>query len=190
MPHFIKAVLTLAFSSCLTFSAHAESIVPAVVAQLADEYIATDSSGPRARQFEDFAAGFFRGFAFPEGGSPRNSDAARAGYARGQRYLVDHPNEMDQIFAGYGYNRVDCIGVWRLGFEVSSFEPVDGSTCRAWLGFLGYATSNVPSPAKDGFGVTAHTVRVVGYLSPPGNYGHMGVYGRSLLALSVRLADG
>ena len=102
-------------------------------------------------------------------------------YNQGQSYWRDHPNERELILASYGYVRVDVKGVWRCGFEESSFTPIGRKNEEWWVSSFRGATR------EKKFGSNCyknHSVRIIGYLSPTGNYGHLGAYKREIFFTS------
>lgn len=86
------------------------------------------------------------------------------------------------ILAGYGYVAVEREGDWSRGFETSAFAPSDTDGERWWMQPLGdrpWSTVGLGDVGGSG-----SQVRIVGYLSPTGRYGHLGSYAHEVLVTS------
>ena len=162
--------------------------VPNIVLQYADSFAQSQTAEkqlPADRTLPDeYARWFFQGFIHPSGGISTKSDLMRDAYTNGQIYWRDHPSERAEIFAGYGYLAVEREGVWSRGFEKSAFQPADADVGEWWITtFGGVAWRDVgldqPSSKND-----RPRVRIVGYLSPKGRYGHLGAYEHEVLVTS------
>lgn len=162
--------------------------VPNIVLQYADSFAQSQSVQEPLRAGralpDEYAIWFFQGFTHPSGSIFTKSDLMRDAYSNGQAYWRDHPSERADIFAGYGYRTVEREGVWSHGFEKSAFQPGDGSEGKWWMStFGGVAWRDVgldqPNSRIDGL-----RVRIVGYLSPKGRYGHLGAYEHEVLVTS------
>lgn len=163
--------------------------VPDDVRRLAAAYAKThpDEKAPRGSSPQDeYTRGFLQGFLFPDGSMDRPG-IYWAAYAQGQARWWEGPEAQERTFAGYGYARVELTGSWLSGFETSFFQP-DGHDRGYWLSFLPGVKLDLPwSP-----GFPAHNkrrIRVLGYLSPAGSYGHLGMYVRELYARFVEIVD-
>lgn len=128
---------------------------------------------------DDYANYFFLGFRHASGGMSIPSPLLKTAYARGEVFWHEHPAERAQVFAAHGYVPVERTGAWSRGFEREAFETGDGeiwwmdtATGGSWAD-----TGLVPA------GRRTH-VHIVGYLSPKGQYGHMGGYEREVLVTS------
>ena len=155
--------------------------MPAVVARQAQAYLAEHRAEAKAGDAADerYAGAFFDGFRHPDGGIWTNDALRREAYQQGQAYWRTHPEaaQRDAIFTGYGYTRVEEDGELVKGFEISSFQSsVQVGPC--WLDYAGTASSKLQG-----------AVHVAGYLSPPGQYGHLGMYHYELLAYSIVPAE-
>ncbi|RFP10770.1 MULTISPECIES: hypothetical protein [unclassified Duganella] len=152
--------------------------IPDVVMRLSDSYAASR---------EEYARWFFAGFTHPVGGISTNLDLMRDAYTQGQSYWREHANERDQIFSGYGYQAVEADGVWSRGFEKSSFVPVNSQPGKWWMTSFGgvkwteLGTNHADAPSGQA------QVHIVGYLSPRGGYGHLGMYEQEVLVTSFTL---
>ncbi|MGM3277106.1 hypothetical protein [Ralstonia sp. 24A2] len=164
--------------------------VPDVVRQYADAFAQSQtkveqfSSGLSPR--EEYAVWFFRGFTHPSGagGVLTKSDLVNNAYTQGQTYWRDYPSERDKMFAAYGYVPIEREGVWSHSFEVSAFRPTDAEGDKWWITTLGdgpWRDAGVDNAWKRN---KPFRVRIVGYLSPKGRYGHLGAYVREVLVTS------
>jgi hypothetical protein len=182
----------LAFSILIAKANAAE--VPDVVLEYADAFSKAQTVKeqlPAGRTFsEEYAYWFFRGFTHPFGGVVTPVDLMSDAYTQGQAYWRDYPSERAGIFAGYGYLPIEREGVWSRGFEKSSFQAAGADAGDSWwvTSFDGTALRDIdidPSSSR-----TDNTrVRIVGYLSPKGRYGHMGAYKQQVLVISGRRVD-
>ena len=137
------------------------------------ESIAT--TGLRNRYLADFFEGF-------TGVGAQERPNATAGFAAGVAYRREHPDRERSVMLGFGYEIVACAGEYTVGFENISLRPEHQAGEKWWVQPM------VPLPAADGEPgqlATTRQIRVTGYLSPPGEYGHLGVYPRLLLATSM-----
>ena len=195
----------------LSWSAAYAGPVPFVVRQMAEQYLASqptsstnlssekkrpdllDALRPPPSPFfppvlspaDQFASDFFAGFTGPNSIRSSDNSIRDVAFAKGQTYWREHPNERVQIFAGYGYARVEITGIWYIGFERSDFLPNGSTSNRWWLERLEESTSNISLTSE----LFKYRVQIVGFLSPEGYFGHRGLYARQLLATSVMLAD-
>ena len=159
--------------------------------QAADKQLPTSPTLPA-----EYAQWFFQGLIHPSGGIVTQSAIMRDAYTNGQRYWRDHPSERANIMAGYGYLAIERDGTWSRGFEKSVFQPahvdVDVGAGAWWLdSFGGVAWKDVGLVPPNSSYEQPH-VRIVGYLSPKGHYGHLGAYEHEVLVTSgvaVKAAD-
>jgi len=130
-----------------------------------------------------YAHWFFQGFTHPSGGIFTKSSLMRDAYTKGQVYWRDHPSRRDYIFAGYGYLAIEQDGIFSRGFEKSDFQS-DGLRVNLWwmtsLGDVAWRDIGV-EPLRTG---PSH-LHIVGYLSPKGQFGHLGAYEREVLVTSA-----
>jgi hypothetical protein len=101
----------------------------------------------------------------------------------------------------YGYKEFEGAGVWTYGFEAGGFQPDNisealgaNSSQSCWdLSFVRSSelTGELAQilPRDRTLRVATYRVRVTGYVSELGRFGHMGVCQRKLYAVSVT-ADG
>ena len=181
----MPAVLIL----CMVGARATAADMPRFVQQYADAYIHAhpDEQARSMRPLADeYARWFLRGFINPRGGMREPSDIDGAAYTEGQAYGRAHPDERAAIFADFGYVPVATTGVWRLGFETMAFRPDDSDEHGWWMRPFGEVSWTdlglVPPDRKNG----AHNFRVhiEGYVSPVGQYGHMGGFPREVVVLS------
>jgi hypothetical protein len=91
----------------------------------------------------------------------------------------------EQIFLGYGFERVETQGVWTMYGEHTSFTPAHGAPGNWQLVWLPNVKTNIAESAIDYFKGSEFNVRVVGYVGAVGRYGHLGYNDRQLYATSV-----
>ena len=188
----LRFISTILIAGVLAGHAAAREM-PDVVRRYADAF--AQSQGEAGQPLsklslrDEYATWFFEGFTNPIGGSFTRSTLLNSAYALGQAYWRDHPSERDEIFAGYGYIAVQREGVWSHGFEVNAFRPADSDEGEWWV------TPICGDPRCDvGLrdarpGNKPRQMRIVGYLSPAGRYGHLGAYGRKVLVTSAKPVD-
>ena len=149
---------------------------PARVVKLAKEYLdalpadkAPADDSARQNAIAGFARSYLIGFMYPAtgtGGSP----ADVAGSQAGQEYRKANPGKMKETMAEYGYVPVEAEGIWVFGFEQSNFKPRGPHAKEHWWISVADATFD-RAGANDSKGIA---VRLTGYLSPAGLFGHMG----------------
>jgi len=150
--------------------------VPDTVTRLAQVWLARHQADlPGADPIQAYSSNFFAGYTNPDSKTYAASSLAMNAYTAGQDYWRAHPDQRDSILAGYGYERVELDGTWTRAFEISGFTPRDGKGLW-WVSPLAGA---MPTEARGG------PVRISGYLSSSGHYGHMGMYNRELLASAI-----
>lgn len=175
------------------------------ITKLADEAIVADGAeAVRNRDYSRsvFALAFLGGYANPESNIPVNSALSSsrmngAGWAAGQAYRRAHPESLEQIMQEYGYQEFEGGGTWTVGFEAGGFQPdneASNSSQACWYpAFIRSAQLNeqlakiVPGDAVLR-GATLR-VRVKGYVSEAGRFGHFGMCQRQVYSVSV-VADG
>jgi len=136
----------------------------------------------------NYAHSFFDGFACgPSCGTSGGSTLQTDAYMAGVSYRTDHPRDVDNIMSGFGYRRLVVEGVWSIAMEKSLFAPNDQSGQAWWLEFFG--NPDVIWPPQTPGASTQRSgdflVRVTGYLSPEGHYGHGGRETRQVLAVAI-----
>lgn len=177
--------------------------VPPFVAQLAEAAIAREPAAMHATDRDKalawFSAGFIEGFLAPPDMSwPSVAGPAFEGMRAGQAYRRAHPARHDDVLRAYGYVPSDVTGRCAVGAEASRFTPrlpadatpiqrIDANWWVArWPPSAAAASAPRPAsrPASFGHG-RAWPCRIVGWLSPPGHYGHMDMYSHQLVAIRV-----
>jgi hypothetical protein len=164
--------------------------MPTIVAQYAEAFVQAhpDEKTQAGRTVaEEYGWWFFRGFTSLFGRSAWAEEPFIEAYRLGQLYWRDHPSERADIFAGYGYLPVEKTGKWWRGFEVTAFSPEDDPNPNWWMttiqSFDWRSVGVMPDKPKLGRGVRAH-IRINGYVSPVGHYGHLGGFKREVLVMS------
>ena len=101
----------------------------------------------------------------------------------------------------YGYKEFEGTGVWRYGFEAGGFQPDTvpkalraNSQQSCWhLKFVNSAALSAQLariiPRNAMLRAASYRVRVEGYVSEIGRFGHMGLCQREIYAVSM-VADG
>jgi hypothetical protein len=180
-------ISTLVMSSLLAANAGAAE-VPDVVLEYADSFeqsqIVKEQLRPGRTLRDEYANYFFQGFTHPSGEVFTKSALIQDAYTHGQAYWRDHPSERTKIFSEYGYVPVEREGVWSRGFEKSAFEPSDADGERWWMSPFGQGAWSQVGLDQASRGSTPSRVRIVGYLSPKGHYGHLGAYEHEVLVTS------
>ncbi len=166
-------------------------LAPPEVVRLADAYVTSlpqQESAAHAKEIRnDFTTRFFRGFINPDGSISGGTSAGRAGFNAGQQYRRSNPDKLKQTMEGFGYAATNAQGIWAVGFEHSGFRP-DGHSGREWW--------LAPLPVAGAAGAVDHLVprqggrvRISGFLSPRGQYGHLGTYEHEFFATNISLIN-
>ncbi|GGY78741.1 hypothetical protein ACFFTM_11095 [Pseudoduganella plicata] len=182
---------TLLISTLLAATAAAEE-VPDIVIQYADTFTQSqagnglsDQLSPGRSLHEEYATWFFQGMTHPHNRISPGSSLMRDACARGQRWWREHPFERGRMMAQYGYTVVEREGVWSQGFEKSVFASGVAGEAGWWMTTLGGRAWNEVGLTQADRRAPATRVRIVGYLSPKGRYGHIGGYEREVLVTSA-----
>ena len=196
---------------CSVVRAETSKSAPSFVVKLADAHIESLESKPdnldEARK--RFCAMFRMGYtSFAETEIRDDSLPLEfAGYNAAVRYRMKHPESLDRVFTAFGYKKVIRTGMWRTGFEMSQFVNEKVPKPGWWIGYFPNceegnliwkrfpklpADRDIPAKLRElidnGRGAEAK-VRVTGYLSPVGEYGHLGSYSREFLATNIQPTD-
>lgn len=157
---------------------------PEAVRALADAYVASMEPevpvrrpDPRSR----YVSSFFSGYTQLDGSIITTDKVSAAGYHAGQAYRRDHPGTLSEIMHGFGYVWVEAEGTLGIDREYSGlalrytrevwwFDPMRGP---------GADEGSLTRPLKRG------PMRVVGFLSPRGRYGHRSAFRHQFLAMSI-----
>ena len=110
-------------------------------------------------------------------------DTRRNAFDAGKAYQVSHLEDADTIMSGYGYRRVAVEGNLLEGFEMNAFAP-KGKADELWaLGdFRDHLSRQTPNYSGSS---GSNSVQIVGYVSPIGEYGHLGALKREVLVESI-----
>lgn len=153
-----------------------------------------------------FAQAFLGGYSTPDSTLSVNPALSSSringkGWSAGQAYRHAHPESVAEIMREYGYTEFEGTGTWTVGFEAGTFRPdTHGETAKAsssqtcwYLAFIHTADLDAELgrlvPGDTLLRGATLRVRVKGYVSPVGRFGHFGVCERQLHAVSVA-ADG
>ena len=155
-----------------------------IAAGYADTYVVTlglspgscEASAARYR----FMDGFFMGFRDPRRiveVIPEVRDG-NTGFQAGQKYRVDHPDSTDEVYASFGFSPVAVVGTMERRYEVSSFSPnSDYSGEKWWFEIIPRAKLGL---LPGGLLPVGRPIRIKGYVSRRGRYGHLDGYDRQL----------
>lgn len=111
------------------------------------------------------------------------------GNLAGQEYRLANPTKVRETMEGFGYAFTEVEGIWTVGFEHSGLYPADHPERGMWwLSQLEETESNIPDPWK--IPEAGVHVRASGYLSPAGQYGHLGNYRHEFYATRITRIDG
>ncbi|MBV7536668.1 hypothetical protein KW842_12910 [Duganella sp. sic0402] len=188
MFRFIAKIFTVAVISGSATAGQVPNVALEYFRSFAKLQVEEKKGSNDAVQSEEYARWFFQGFTHTKGGIYTRSDLARDAYTKGQLYWRDHPSERDKVFAGYGYSAIEQDGVFSRGFEKSDFKPNDLSTGFWWMTTLGdvaWRDVGIEPPS-----LSPIRLHIVGYLSPEGQFGHLGAYKHEVLVTSAVLKDG
>lgn len=162
--------------------------VPTVVLEFFKSFAALQTGEKKpaidgGAQSSQYAQWFFQGFTHPKGGIYAKSSLMRDAYTKGQVYWRDHPSRRGDIFAAYGYVAIEQDGFYSHGFEKSAFQPADASASVWWMTSLGDVSWRDMGfePVRSG----PSRLHIVGYLSPKGQFGHLGAYEHEVLVTSA-----
>lgn len=189
-----KLVMTCMVTSILAATATATAAeMPDVVRPFAEAYarspLAQQQPASASAATDDYARWFLQGFTHPGYGTQPVTDLRSDAYANGQIYARAHPSERDAVLAAYGYQAVERTGAWRRGFETTAFLPDDAEKESWWMTSYGGVGFSAIGLADSGGRHPPTRVRITGYLSPRGDYGHMGGYRYEVLVTSGALID-
>ena len=169
--------------------------VPAFVVRLAEDAIARDPAAMKAPDHATavgwFAEGFLFGFLNPDMSLPGFAGPGHEGSVAGQRARRAQPAQHDQVLRDYGYVQRDLTGRCTIGFEASRFTPaldrdaspiekIDANWWVAeWPPIPGPPAARGPSPRR----ALDWPCRIVGWVSPPGGYGHVNMFSHQVLVI-------
>lgn len=181
-------IISMLFVLSIITAKASAGAVPDVVRQLADAFAQSHSEKeqlPPGRSVRDeYAHHFFLGYTHPSGGVYTQSALLQEAYTHGQAYWRDHPSERTGILSAYGYVSVEREGDWSRGFEISAFEPLGIDGERWWMTPFGNGRWSEVGLQQNHTQNSQSRVRIVGYLSPAGHYGHLGAYAHEVLVTS------
>lgn len=180
------AMLLGALAPCSAESQNATSPpASAEVQSIAEHYIETlpkSTSPQRIKQAHDaFIWSFLDGFTDSEGAIWSSDNARTQGFEAGQTYRHQNPKELSHIMSGFGYKPIRLRGIWQTGPELSKFVPANNPNDRWWLSILG----NSPAAKSHFSPEQCQNVQVSGFLSPRGQYGHMGGFAREVYVNTI-----
>jgi hypothetical protein len=143
---------------------------------------------------EQFSRSFFKGFVQLKATMEGGTSAMRQGFVAGQEYRRANPDKVRETMEAYGYTAVEAVGVWSESFEHSGFRPDAEPEQMWWLSRLCEMQSELMDLgakmiSQKGIHVRIH-VRIRGYLSPRGQFGHLGLYDHEIFATSISTIGG
>jgi hypothetical protein len=188
-------IVMLAFGATPTLAADCNDQLPAslrarvdiestIAAAYADKYVATlglpsKSCEARAARYK-FIDGFFMGFRGPHKVVeviPEVRDG-NAGFQAGQKYRQEHPDAVDGVYASFGFSPVNVVGTMDRRYEVSSFSPSSDFVGETW--WFEIASGAKLDLLPGNLLPVEKLIRVKGYVSKRGRYGHLDDYDRQL----------
>jgi hypothetical protein len=127
-----------------------------------------------------FIDGFFMGFRDPHRVVeviPEVRDG-NTGFQAGQKYREEHPNAADEVYASFGFSPVNVVGTMERRYEVSSFAPSSDYSGETWWFEIvpGAKLDLLPGDLLP----VGKPIRIRGYISKRGKYGHLDGYDRQL----------
>jgi hypothetical protein len=127
-----------------------------------------------------FMDGFFVGFRDPHRVVeviPEVRDG-NSGFQAGQKYREEHPDAADEVYASFGFSPVTVVGTMQRRYEVSSFSPSGDYSGETWWFEIvpGAKVDLLPGNLLP----VGKPIRIKGYVSKPGKYGHLDGYDRQL----------
>lgn len=167
------------------------SPTPPAVLALANAYFASlhnKQAQDRDDVISDFSRNFFSGFTMPGATMSGGTEVGRQGFLTGQEYRRANPAKLKETMEGYGYTVVQADGVWTVSFEHSGFRPDTEPTQTWWLSHFDDDHSGLPKGTK--IPDAGLHIRITGYLSPSGHFGHLGGYGHELLTTTISKIGG
>jgi hypothetical protein len=166
---------------------------PPAVLKLAESYFATLTPEQRPNDPEsardNFVRCFFAGFTNYTGSMSGGELAGLEGFKAGQEFRRAHPDQVKETFESFGYVATEAEGVCATGFEQSEFKPRGKNSAERWW-LSGMADTMSDLPEEQNVSERDLTIRINGFLSPKGSYGHLGLYDREFYATKISKADG
>jgi hypothetical protein len=183
--------LVIVVTGCTTSRHHLSGRAEAQIK--AEDYILHLKPEPTAAEKEDilqdFTTQFFQGFTDPDA-SILGRPAVERGFKEGQKFRR-HCSELEvrHFMEDYGYTYVEETGTWTVRFEVSSFSPRSNPDGGWWLSYFGNTKADFPKDLNKLKNPIYY--RVTGFLSPKGEYGHMGGSSHEFFATKIEyIKDG
>jgi len=140
-----------------------------------------DFEGTQSEDFvrDFFLFNFFHGFTAPGATMTGGTEADRQGFIAGQKYRLQNPQKLKETMEGFGYEATEAEGTYICYFEHSEFYPRGKTTQMWWLSTLGDSWPDLGT-ARNGI-----HLRVTGFLSPAGAYGHLNGYDHEFFATKI-----
>ena len=175
-------------------------LIPQIIIDIADTYfdesLLNKDVPTKNDYYHRFSDGLWTALVTPKYYRYSGNPAREKGYAVGQKYLQEYPENISEIVSAYGWKPVETKGVWVREFEISGFLP-DGivvSTLNAFRQAEPWWLDNMsdfdPDASKFNYNLERLKglyVHVRGFLSQEGNYGHLGEYTHLFYASFIEL---
>lgn len=113
------------------------------------------------------------------------AEATRQGFLAGQEYRRVNPAKAKETMEAFGYTEVEADGVWSVSFEHSGFRPDEQPAQMWWFSRFCDLQSELLNLTAKRFSKNGIHVRIRGYLSPSGAFGHLGGYDHEFFATSI-----
>jgi hypothetical protein len=138
----------------------------------------------RARYVRSFFDAYVRPESNIQGPDTPELRAMQAAMRSGAEYRRRPNDNFDVTMAAFGYTPFNGEGTWETGFEISAFSPLEAQQLERW--WLEGLTKDIIK-IGDSAGVVKRKqkLKVSGYVSGSGAYGHLGTYKRKLIATKI-----
>jgi hypothetical protein len=191
---FFRSLVIVAIAAAVAEGADtptSDFAAPGAVVRLANGYVASvqqQEDGARENDIRrSFLRAFFWGFVNPKGTLSGGTPADHAGYQAGQLYWRTNAAKLKETMEGFGYTATNAQGDWSVGFERSVFRA-GGDSGRGW--WLRPLPSPESSQATDpDLPESGGPVRIAGFLSAKGRYGHLGMCEYQFFATNISLIE-
>jgi hypothetical protein len=162
---------------------------PPAILKLANEYLQSLPSEKKPFGEEwarhDFIQSFFAGFTKPTASMINGDPASQQGFKLGQEFRRAHPDRLPETFESFGYVAMEADGVYTWGMEHSGFQPRDHPGEMWWIAAIIGTASDLPKGQE--IPEEGLALRITGFRSPKGEYGHLGTYDHEFYATKIKV---
>ena len=183
----LAACLAIAVNAGAADKPDSEPVAPPAILRMADAYLSSpgrqDKPGGENSVRRSYLQEFFSGFVNPKGTINGGTSTDHVAFQAGQEYRHNHPDKLKETMEGFGFTATNADGVWSVEFERSAFRMENHSGRDWWL-------TELPDPesaqVRDrSFWDSSGPIHISGFLSPKGNYGHLGGYDHRFFATNI-----